>query len=382
MNSKLFFSIFTIAILLSLSFNGGKNSSLNPIPTDDFIAPNDVSGMFNERGFSKSNSVSVDENELINDFNGNLNYSIPLYKYKGPGDISLSIDLNYNGSMSYQVFAATVAQTSGISVLPKYNINAPGWIFSVNGMGVQMLNFETNFFTYPLVNNSDSVSNENCRLLSSGYHITDRLMTSQTNSNSVDEFFILKGDGTVITLKKIITSNTNCGGFDPECYSGEYYSDDKGDYTRAFVEFIENGYMPYYRNRRVFVMQGDGLTYIYEEQKNSYSDYNPNSSGSEIFKPQVLLLKKIKDRFGNNIDLSYINYITAGGYSQMPIYGRPLLKTVGGNWTGSTLHLIIILILLNWNLQFILAAAWADIKFIQKVFLLKIHIIIARWLQK
>ncbi len=38
----------------------------------------DVSGMFNERGYFKSNSASLDENQIISDFNGNLSYSIPI----------------------------------------------------------------------------------------------------------------------------------------------------------------------------------------------------------------------------------------------------------------------------------------------------------------
>lgn len=34
----------------------------------------DASGMFNERGYLKANSYSVDANEVINDFNGNLTW--------------------------------------------------------------------------------------------------------------------------------------------------------------------------------------------------------------------------------------------------------------------------------------------------------------------
>ena len=43
--------------------------------------------MFNERGFYKSNGFSFDEQEIINDFNGNLMYNIPLYNFALAGDV-------------------------------------------------------------------------------------------------------------------------------------------------------------------------------------------------------------------------------------------------------------------------------------------------------
>ena len=62
--------------------------SAEPVDTSELDNPpnmgnelKDVSNMFNERGFYKSNGFSFDDQEIINDFNGNLIYSIPLYNF-------------------------------------------------------------------------------------------------------------------------------------------------------------------------------------------------------------------------------------------------------------------------------------------------------------
>ena len=110
-----------------------------------------MSGMFNERGFSTSNSFSFDENEVINDFNGNLQYSFPMYHFEGPGDIDLNLSVNYNGNVSHNIIAGNPATAqANADILPAHNFNIPGWIISLNGMAVQMTNFETNMFTREL----------------------------------------------------------------------------------------------------------------------------------------------------------------------------------------------------------------------------------------
>ncbi|MCB1177497.1 MAG: hypothetical protein KDK36_07965, partial [Leptospiraceae bacterium] len=71
----------------------------------------DVSGMFNERGYFKSNSFSFDDQEIINDFNGNLLYSVPMYSYALGGDMNLQMKLTYNGSVGHII---TTSDTVGI----------------------------------------------------------------------------------------------------------------------------------------------------------------------------------------------------------------------------------------------------------------------------
>lgn len=63
----------------------------------------DIANMFNERGYYKSNVFSFDEQEIINDFNGNLMYNIPLYNYALSGDLNFNLSLNYNGSVGHQI---------------------------------------------------------------------------------------------------------------------------------------------------------------------------------------------------------------------------------------------------------------------------------------
>ena len=304
------------------------NSSLFSQTTN---IPMDVSGMFNERGFLKSGYVSPDEGEIINNFNGNLCYTFPIYALKGPGDINIELSLNYNGSINYQLIAATRNYLPG-NTLPRYNFSAPGWILSLNGMAIQMLNFETNFFSPPNANNK--VENSKAHFLATGYHLTDNLKAITSGENDI--ITLMRGDGSVVYLKRI--SNTCSSGNNyAECYIGEYYVKGIGDYSRARVEYIEAGSQPTYRNRRVSFMKGDGLTYIYEEYKNGYADFPYNATSSFMFKPQVFLLKSIKDRFGNNIQLIYdysINYEN----TYHSIYGRPIIKSIQGSWQGSGIN--------------------------------------------
>ena len=100
--------------------------------------------MFNERGFYKSNGFSFDEQEIINDFNGNLMYNIPLYNFALAGDVNFNLSMNYNGSVGHQFFLNNL--TTYFRNPHKYNINAPEWIVSLNGIAIQTFNFETNFF--------------------------------------------------------------------------------------------------------------------------------------------------------------------------------------------------------------------------------------------
>ncbi|HEY5122909.1 MAG TPA: hypothetical protein VIK14_04160, partial [Ignavibacteria bacterium] len=270
--------LFILLSFLTLIFS--SNNSDKKLTIDWGL--NDVSGMFNERGFYNSNSVSIEENEIISDFNGNLSYSIPMFDMKGPGDISLNLSLNYNGSMNYEIIAADT-NLANFNNMPRYNMSAPGWIFSLNGLAVQMLNFETKFFTKPSSSSDTAIQNDNVHLLATGYQITDRFQGAQ--SDNEDIIMVMRGDGTVINLRRIGPDNCSNSQNMENCYIGEYYSDNKGEYIRAKAEFIESYPYPSYRNRRVSLMKGDGLTYIYEEYKNDYMDF-PYNVGSQLFRPQ------------------------------------------------------------------------------------------------
>lgn len=309
----------------NFSKNTAYADSLEDNPPPSPTGP-DVSGMFNERGYYKSNSVSVDENELISDLNGNLMYTFPMFNMKGPGDIFIDLNLTYNGSMNY--FSFTADSTFNGSNLSKYNFTAPGWVFSLNGIGVQMLNFETDFFTKKDNPNQTEIEEDDVHLLASGYHISDKLEGS--SGSEADKIMIMNGDGSVLTLKRFAPYAPQ----NPDdYYIGEYYSENRGDYTRAIVKFEEDGSFPSYRNREVHVMKGDGLTYIFKEYKNEYVDLGYGYFGSYFIKPQVLLLKEIVDRFGHKISLEYLNHT-----GSQRIYGRPVLQSITSSWPGSSIN--------------------------------------------
>jgi len=127
--------------------------------------------MFNERGFYKSNGFSFDEQELINDFNGNLMLNFPLYNFSLAGDVNLNLSMNYNGSVGHQFFLNENLQSYQENAR-RYSVNAPEWIISLNGIAIQTLNFETNFLTSQ---SSNDISGDSVKLLIPGYHFDNPL---------------------------------------------------------------------------------------------------------------------------------------------------------------------------------------------------------------
>lgn len=155
----------------------------------------DASQMFNERGFYKSNGCSFDESEIINDFNGNLMYQIPLYNFKGDGNLDLDMKLVYNGSVNHQVILANKSNYNNQST--RYNVGAPEWMISLNGFCIQTLNFESYFLTQP-GNGTGELSGNQIKKLIPGYHFDDALRSAD-NTNK-DKIYILMGDGSCLTL--------------------------------------------------------------------------------------------------------------------------------------------------------------------------------------
>ena len=318
-------------ILIGNNYYGGfsiNNVYADSLEDDDSPVETgpDVSGMFNERGYYKSSSLSVDENEVISDFNGNLMYTFPMFNIKGMGDLYADFSLTYNGSMSYQVIAGDSTDVGSTQqTLPQYNFNAPGWVFGLNGMGVQMLNFETNFFTNAPNSSDTLVQDDKVRLLATGYHLTERLNTSDASENFRDKLMILQGDGSVLTLKRFTGPST---GGSERYYIGEYYTENRGEQTRAVVKYLEDGETAY-RNREVHVMRGDGLTYVYREHKVEFEDFPLTLTSNPQLRPQILMLEEIRDRFGHKITLTYqyeVNDVI--GNPNYEIKGRPWLSNI------------------------------------------------------
>ncbi|MBZ0204397.1 MAG: RHS repeat protein, partial [Ignavibacteria bacterium] len=289
----------------SLLDSMGESTSTNQV--------SDVSQMFNERGFYKSNSFSFDDNEIINDFNGNLMYEIPMYSSKGAGGLDLDMKLVYNGSVNHEVILSDSAAFNGLNTPEpyKYNFNFPEWILSVNGIAVQVMNFETRLLSIP----TDDIVGNSLKKLIPGYHYSDG-MKSLTVSDR-DRIFILAGDGSVISLVNIT----------PGKYSGTYVSDSKGSHTKAQVIFDQTHNSGTYANdstskrRKLELFMGDGLIYSFTETRIDYWDMR-NSTVPARRLAQPFILDGIRNRFGTSISFVYNN-----SYSP---YGRPLLSNVYG----------------------------------------------------
>ena len=113
--------------------------------TEDPTIPLDFTDLFSERGFYKSATLTGDLNEVISEFNGNLNVSIPLFAIKGKGGLDVNLALNYNGGMGYSV----INQNSGTSGFNRdwLNVNGPGWVLSLNGIAIQTFNFAGAYYS-------------------------------------------------------------------------------------------------------------------------------------------------------------------------------------------------------------------------------------------
>lgn len=326
LNKKIF---IPLALITTAIFAIGYGVTIKKVPFENLFSSStlldtldtppepqtkDVSQMFNERGFYKSNGFTADESEIINNFNGNLMFSIPLYKSAGRNGVDLDIKLNYNGSVGHTVILSTEQNYININALNirKYNINSPEWILSVNGIGVQTFNFEDRMLTQPT---GSEVAGNDVKKLIPGYHFDDRLRPS--GSTDKDRITILMGDGSTITL---INSDPVTSG----SYVGLYRGEGKGSHIIANVFYDETDPTTTgnYKNRYVELMMGDGLQYVFREYKFDYRDVTVGANMENSRKPQILLLEKIRDMFG-----VYINFMYDLSFSGK---GRPKLLSVGG----------------------------------------------------
>lgn len=270
------------------STNGGEVQTDNPSEPQQV---KDASQMFNERGFSRSSSTNFDGSEIINDFNGNLMYEIPLYQYKVSNSLDFDMKLTYNGSVNHEVFLAdTTYCLAGKPACNRYNINAPEWIVSINGIAVQVMNFETRFLSKP---NSNGINGPDLKKLIPGYHYSDRLKA--LSANDFDRIYILAGDGSAISL---INKS-------PNQYTGIYYSDEKGSHIKAVVSFNLSDPAPDpWKKRKMDLFMGDGIVYSFNENEVNFYDLI-NTSVEYAKKPMAFCLQTIRDQFGNTIGVNY-----------------------------------------------------------------------------
>ena len=280
-----------------------------------------VSDMFNERGYYKSNGFSFDNQEIINDFNGNLIYSIPLYNYALGGDLNLNMKLTYNGSISHTL---TVGSVSNANIQQnrlnnRYTMNFPEWILDINGFAVQVFNFETNFFDST---GGSELSGSNVNAVIPGYHFDNELR--EVSSSNKDRINIMAGDGSIISMENENFEANNLG----NNYIGNYSYKGKELHYKAIVTYTGEGIYAGYKERNMILLTGDGLEYYFEEKKKNFEDYRTNNIVNARINPMMMYLKQIRDRFGRIMYLGYSSVIPFSISGTDIIMGRDLFESV------------------------------------------------------
>jgi len=268
--------------------------------------------MYNERGFLKANSISEDGDELVNDYNGNLMYvkalaNVPI----ASSGMNCEMKLIYNGSVAHFVpyhFSGFVNVSTPV--------NSPEWILSVNGIAVQVFNFED--FLYPTSLTSPA-ENEDVPMFLNGYH-NSSYYVANTHHNPVR---ILMGDGSTIEY-----SNE-----EEDSFVGYYYPYDNNSH--------EKGYMSGSQRHRIFTLYSEnGVRITFEEKTfdlisgtDSLGGYEGDSTLNRFF---YFLPIDIRDQYNNYISFSY----------NEDAKGRPRLSRVGDS-----------------NGRSILTISWPDVEY-------------------
>ncbi|QQS36979.1 MAG: hypothetical protein IPM56_03210 [Ignavibacteriales bacterium] len=277
--------------------------------------PQSTGEKFNERGYIKSTSKSLTNNEIVSDYDGNLSivYSSPV---KAPNDMGGDITITYNANVEHRMFVRDEYYSWDNNY--GYPVNSSEWIIGYKGFALQTLNFEANFYSNKL-NDPYTINNlqgEEIPLLIPGYSYSNNIGNS-TNGlppefYQTDYIVLLLADGSSTTLTN---SQANSR-------VGMYVSNSLDDPTYAIVEFINsNQYL-----RRMYLKKGDGLTYFFVEDSAKFYDYSPYSLERD---PRIMYLTEI---WSPNGDTLRFNYAYAGDQQCLVSghdYGRKLFTGMG-----------------------------------------------------
>ena len=303
-----------ISLLLSVVFL----SCVSTIPHQETVPTGltDIANMFNERGYYKSNAISQDEQEIINDFNGNLLYNIPLYNYALAGDLNFNLSLNYNGSVAHQIIVGHLSDfTTGL--IGRLNMNSPEWIINLNGIAIQTLNFETSFFTNDVIANE--ITGDNVKSLIPGNHFDGSLEAADAD-NPYNRIQILAGDGSQFVpttpdlYLKLNVYDTLSSAFvnifnPPNDYGIQNMTKGHLAATAYRTRYTDNWSYKYFRydeRGRVIKLWNiiDGLA----TQKTIYYTYNSQDQIVDInygVEPEIMLYKYSYDYAGRMYEVGY-----------------------------------------------------------------------------
>lgn len=290
----------------------------------------------NARGITDNGALSVDGNEIIGEFDGNL-HLVHSMNYKLPNGLDVIATLNYNANVEHRLFSYVEEVIDGFTN-EGYMVNAPEWIIGINGFAVQTLNFENNFYLPDIAYN---LKGEQCPLLIPGYNYTERFQRyasylDPVGKNSYDYIHILMADGSKKTLSNVKLCTTNAD----DSRIGTYVDPGKGPGSDgyAIVEYI-SGTNP--KLRKMWYKPGDGLTYYFEEENVKYKSIYLTSPDKEV---KVMYLKKIIASNGAYIYLGYDdkfpNFLPSSWNYINIIYGRKFFDYATYVYNGKSTYVI------------------------------------------
>ena len=186
--------------------------------------------LYNEKSIEKSNSFTARGNTAITDYSGGLTYNYPLFFKKLSDRSNFNMSLVYNNNLSAvslnkfafsnikkKIFkqAATV-QTDAVMIgeTGMSTISTPGWILNVNGVAVQLLNFNNRFSTFGFKNGSNPdgeyTSGLNVQRMFNGWQYQfklEKISDGGSYASNRSKIEILNGDGGTDVFELPIGSN-------------------------------------------------------------------------------------------------------------------------------------------------------------------------------
>jgi hypothetical protein len=295
---------------------------------DDYSGLFNHAELYNEKSIEKSNSFTVRGNTAITDYSGGLTYNYPLFSKKISDRSNLTMSLVYNNNLStvsinkfafnyennYRIFKQPSTFYTDLSSSHGQNgsstISTPGWILNVNGVAVQLLNFNNRFITYGQAHSNAPddlyTSGNNVQRMFNGWQYQLKLekVTNQsgTNSKNRSKIELMNGDGGTDVFELPI-DDRDWGGEWPFLEQGREYElidvNRKGLVAKLYYEgnygLKPNGYnylnslVVLYPNGMKVSYKIDFETYLNQEDIRSTDERTDNSYVHPVIYPEEII---------------------------------------------------------------------------------------------
>ncbi|MBI2419891.1 MAG: hypothetical protein HYV28_18660, partial [Ignavibacteriales bacterium] len=224
---------------------------------------------FNERGYAKSASFGVNGNEIITDYSGGLmlQYNMPVNL---PNQLGGDVTVIYNVNTEHDVFPTV---TPGQPLTQAYSVNLPEWIIGYKGIALQVLNFPVNFWAGNFGTNPGGplaglLKGEHVPYIVPGYHYCNRIdkFNFENDHGRIDKrdaISILMADGSKKVFINVVPFSIG-----PKPDTGTYVASGVEDASYALVRKNPNNSAL----RRMWYYPGDGLIYLFVEEKIHFND--------------------------------------------------------------------------------------------------------------